>query len=132
MNFKILLNRKTSFALMTSELDYVVLVMNFPDLWDLHKSFKIDCNNRLICFRQRNAIEWFMGDIPEVEKIHKFIKDTHKSYLIMQCSSVLEAEALAKILMEAPYKFCESTDLPGLEFIEIEDKKVLLMNYIHD
>lgn len=154
MNTKILLNQKITLAPMAnikrvSKLDYVVFVMDFPDFWDPTKSFKNEirenlavvctcededdciCNDRLVCFKERNAIEWF-ADAISIAKIFKFLGDNYESYLILQCSSVLEASALAKILMEDPHEFCESSDLAGLEFIEIEDKKVLLMNYLHD
>lgn len=129
-----------------SNLDYVVFVMDFSEYWDPSRFLKDDirehlsvvcecedvdectCNDRLVCFKDVIS-EYYTEDTSDAIQIENIIKQNHDRYLIMKCSSVREAVILSEVLVEEPYEFCELTNLSLFEFIEIGNKKTLLMSF---
>ena len=129
-----------------SKIDYVIFVMDFPKFWDPSKGLKNEirehmsvvcscedednctCNDRLVCYMEVNVRQWYDTLVHKhFWGVLKIIDEKYDKYLIMQCSSVPEAIGLANILTKDPYEFCELTDLSFFEFIETEDKKIVLI-----
>lgn len=130
-----------------SKLDYVVIVMDISNqFWDPSRYFKDEirerlsvvcecpdednctCHDRLVYYKNQH----YTTDTSISKQIIDAIGQNHNDYIIMKCSSVLEAMALAKIFTEDPHEYFEMTDLSMFEIIEIGNIKTLLMSFVHD